>query len=100
LKEEDMFASGVSLQISRGVMHQEAQKKYQPSLGSVYGGFLTLVVYFLMVLYLYLDIEKMRVGKTDIIQTKIKTNTFVAPDDQARISDFEFLPSIHMKLND
>ena len=53
-----------------------------------------------MVLYLYLDIEKMRVGKTDIIQTKVTTNTFVAPDDLARIPNFEFMPSIHMKLND
>ena len=100
LKEEDMFASGVNLQISRGVRHHETKKKYSPSLGSVYGGFLTLVVYFLMVVYLYHDIEKMRVGKTDIIQTQVKTNKFVAPDDMAEISNFEFLPSIHMKLND
>ena len=98
LKDEDMFASEVKLMVSRKDQGDMNNLRQRSTLGTVYGGFLTLILYAGMAFYLYTATTKMMSGAKDNIQKQVHTNVFEAPNNQAFMSEFTFLPSIEIKL--
>ena len=59
LKFEDMFAAGIQLKMHRKVKKNPKDIRHVPSLGSVYGGCLTLVFRFILMFYIYEIMTKM-----------------------------------------
>ena len=74
-------------------------KRQVPSLGSVYGGCLTFVVYIILIFYIVTNVSKMINRQGDTIFKHTKTNHFLEPDNQALMKDYIFMPSIEIKLN-
>jgi len=66
------------LQLSRKRKKSCFGERFNPEIGTTYGGVLTLFAFFICTSYFYIQINGMYSGKHDIIKTEIDTVTKAA----------------------
>ena len=82
LKQLDMFKSKAGFKISRKVKRSKhGERTYEPSLGSIYGGLLTMMLWFIMGVLIEHGIRRMFSGAGDNTQSKVLTNRFLPGED-------------------
>ena len=83
LKKHDMYSSKAKFRISRKLVNN--QKKYETSLGSIYGGFLSMMANGLFAYLLIHGVVNLLEGRGGTIKTLTVENTYIPPDNEAHM---------------
>ena len=72
-------------------------RKQQPTLGSNFGGMLTLCVWFIMIVVFINLFNQMHTGAQDSIKHEVIFSDFQGPYKEVKITNHNFVPSIEIR---
>ena len=98
LKEIDNFKQPIQLQMSRKRNKSCFGERYNPDIGTIYGGMISIFALFCCISYFGILINQMYTGNRDIINMLMNS---VTAEDQRKgiaLNDFTFFPLLELSL--